>query len=347
LLALWGQPLITSTSNNMIKEEHSPAQPPEPRSLRPFRRFLLLLLLIPALVYIAMFPLAMIPALGFDRWGGSRWAPVLNFGFHADHQNADVVIFGDSSAAAGVDPRLVDAELGIRSIVLPNTLGSLPVTGDMALRRYLEHNTRPRLIVFYFSPWDLDYDRPGKDKFLFEGEQMLLRNGSWHDIASFARRHPLALLAFPWQANSMLGVKNVWMTLRTDRQRDTAQAQGHIDYNDPIGPMHTPCEIPVAYLNDRSSSSVQQVVRRYAARDLHVAVYLAPIPACNNAREITSRTFSELGAAPPATLPATSFAADGLFAHVLPPFVPESSRLLASTLRSRPELAQKPQPASR
>ena len=250
--------------------------------MRSFRRFVYWLLLVPAAVYIAVFPLAMIPALRFDRWGGSKWAPVLNFGFHADHQNADVVIFGDSSAAVGIDPRLLDAELGIRSVVLPNTLGSLPVTGDMALRRYLEHNTSPRLIVFYFSPWDLNYNGPGGEKFLFEGEQMLLRNGSWHDIASFARAHPLALLAFPWQANSMLGVKNVWMTLRSDRQRDTERARGHIDYTDPIGPLQAPCKINDADIRETSSASVERLVSRYAARGLHVAVYLAPIPACSN-----------------------------------------------------------------
>ncbi len=307
--------------------------------MRSFRRFVYWLLLVPAAVYIAVFPLAMIPALRFDRWGGSKWAPVLNFGFHADHQNADVVIFGDSSAAVGIDPRLLDAELGIRSVVLPNTLGSLPVTGDMALRRYLEHNTSPRLIVFYFSPWDLNYNGPGGEKFLFEGEQMLLRNGSWHDIASFARAHPLALLAFPWQANSMLGVKNVWMTLRSDRQRDTERARGHIDYNDPIGPLQAPCKINDADIRETSSASVERLVSRYAARGLHVAVYLAPIPACSNSGIFTERSFAQLGAAPPATLPPPYFAADGMFAHILPPFVPASSRLFVDALRSRRELS--------
>ena len=308
--------------------------------MRSFRRFVGMLLLVPTIVYIATFPLAMIPALRFDRWGGSKWAPVLNFGFHADHQNADIVIFGDSSAAVGVDPRVLDAQLGIRSVVLPNTLGSLPVTGDMALRRYLEHNTSPRLIVFYFSPWDLDYNQPGGEKFLFEGEQMLLRNGSWHDIASFASAHPLALLAFPWQANSMLGMKNVWMTLRSDRQRDTERARGHIDYNDPAGTLQAPCEITAADIRESSSASVEQLMSRYAARGLHVAVYLAPIPACSNSGEITNRDFAPLGAAPPATLPPADFAADGMFAHILPPFVPASSQLFVDALRSRPELSR-------
>jgi len=33
--------------------------------------------------------------------------------------NADMVIFGDSSAFLGVDPRLVEQQLHIKSVVLP------------------------------------------------------------------------------------------------------------------------------------------------------------------------------------------------------------------------------------
>ena len=292
------------------------------------------LLLVPCLFYFAMFPLAMLPGLGFDRWGGDKWAPVLDFGFHADCQNADVVVFGDSSAAVGLDPRLIDAEVGTKSVVLPNTVGSLPVTGDMAVRRYLAHNSPPRLLVFYFLPWNLDYQRTGTGKFYFEGEEMLLRNGSWREIAAFARTHPREMLSFPWEMNSMLGMQNILITLRSNRFRETAEARGHIDYANPVGPMSSPCEIPSAYLRQEGSASVRELVRRYATPQTRVAVYLAPIPDCQNAGLLLRRSFAELGALPPRTLPPSSFAEDGLYGHILPGSVAASSRLFAEALRA-------------
>ena len=72
-----------------------------------FGRYLLLLLLVPGLGYLLMFPLVKFPQLGFDRWGGSKWAPVLDYSYHAAGANADRVIFGDSSAFLGIDPRLI------------------------------------------------------------------------------------------------------------------------------------------------------------------------------------------------------------------------------------------------
>ena len=325
-------------SNERQQEEQRIQQildPPPAFSRSRFVRYALLLLLVPALLYVLMLPLTMLPILRFDRWGGDKWGPVLDFGFHADGQNADVVIFGDSSAAVGVDPRLVDADLGIRSVTLPNTFGSLPVTGDMALRRYLAHNTPPRLIVFYFSPWNLDFQRTGNGKFSFEGEEMLLRNGSWREIAAFARSHPRELLSFPWERNSMLGLQNVLITLRSDRFQQTAAARGHIEYANPIGPLTPPCHIPDSYLQQQNDDSVQTLVHRYATPDTRVVVYLAPVPDCDNADVLLNRSFADLGATPPSILPPQSFAADGLYAHILPGSVAGSSHLFAESLRAR------------
>src|ERR1700753_1737258 len=121
-----------------------------------FRHYLVWLAALPLLVYLIGFVLVRIPS--YERWGGSSWGPILDYAFQAKGENADVVIFGDSSALFAVNPMQMSKQLGLKVINLPNTIGGLPVVGDMALGRYLAGSRPPKLIVFYFTAWDLDYE---------------------------------------------------------------------------------------------------------------------------------------------------------------------------------------------
>src|ERR1700761_2883798 len=151
-----------------------------------FVRFLAWLLLPPLIVYLAGFALVCLPA--YEQWSGSKWAPTLEYAFQTAGQNADVVIYGDSTALYGVDPLQMEKDLGLKVINLPNTMGSLPVVDDLSLKQYLAHNRPPKIIVFYMSSWNLNYMHPWGPR-LFEGEEMLLRHGSWSQIFDYAVHH--------------------------------------------------------------------------------------------------------------------------------------------------------------
>src|SRR5271168_5144205 len=159
-------------------------------------RYLLVFFAVPLTLYLL--PLIALRIPGFERWGGSTYGPALDFGFRSPGQDADVVIFGDSSALYGIDPVQMSAALGVKVINLPNTAGSLPVTGDLALRRYLSTNKKPQLLVFYFAPWGLNYTHE-ESSAIFEGEEMLIRNGTWSEIFAFAKNHRTQSLVFPFQ----------------------------------------------------------------------------------------------------------------------------------------------------
>ena len=305
-----------------------------------FARFLLLFFLVPAALYLAMFALVRVPALGYERWGLSKWGPVLNYPFHVQHLDADVVIFGDSTAFLGIDPRLIRQETGLKTMVMPNTIGSLPVINDLALERYLRQNKTPRLLVFYFTPWNLDYEHHIQKRLNFEGEEMLLRNGTWRDIAGYAVRHPVQLLAFPLQLNSTIGLNNLREALHGSRAADVSQALGHRDYTEPWPPMSAACVIPDHYLDQTGFASLQTLVRKYQARNIQVAVYLAPVPGCRNAARVTQRSFGDLAAAAPVTLPPPDFADDGFFGHLRPQEVPLASHLFAQALVSETKRAR-------
>ena len=273
-----------------------------------FGRFLAWLLGPPAVLYLLMFALVLLPSARFERWGPTKWGPNLQFAFDAK-EDADVLVYGDSSAFLGMDPRIVDAALHVHTVVLPNTVGSLPITGQMSLDRYLARNKPPRLLVLYFTAWDMNYGAPASTRGFFEGEEMLLRNGSGAEILRFARRHPIEFLAFPLRMNSMLGVHLVHTVLRgEDREQQTAEALGHVDYTEPYPPLKTPCTFPEAAVREQIEDSVQADLRRYATAQTKVVVYLAPMPDCQGAETIRREAGSRHTA--PSVLPAEEFGPD-------------------------------------
>jgi hypothetical protein len=302
-----------------------------PRPFRPYGRFFFWFFLIPAVLYLTAIPLVRTPR--YYRWAPSHYGPVLDFAFNTQHENADIVLFGDSSAFLGIDPRLVDRELRLKSLVLPNTAGSLPVLDDRALEFYLAHNTRPRLIVLYFTAWDLDFAHT-RESHLYEGEEMLLRHGSASQIAGFTLKHPLELAAFPFRSYSSLGPGVLKSLLRgVDREGQAAQALGHADDTEDYLPLARNCVIPSRDVSQRQTETVRALAAKYIAQGYRVAVYLAPIPACGNASAFAGLTYNGLAVAPPAVLPASGFLADGLYAHIEPASVPAASHLFAQTIQ--------------
>lgn len=294
---------------------------------------LFLVLVIPILLYPTAFLVVSMPS--YERWATSKWGPVLDYAFDTQPKNADVLIFGDSSAFLGIDPRLVNKELGIKSIVLPATIGSLPVVGDHALRTYLSHNKLPQLLVLYFAPWNLDYKSTGTVG-LFEGEEMLFRYGAKREVIDFIRQHPQEFFKFPFRFYSSFtptALRNAWT--RTNRKLTTANALGHVDYTEDRPALASPCNVPQDFLNDSRMDSVEDLVRRYNTQQIRVMVYLAPIPDCVNVGPVIKRSYGNLGAVPPKLLPSSYFSDDPYYAHLRPVSVPAASELFAQALSKR------------
>lgn len=303
---------------------------------RTYLRYFLLACIIPVIGYMAAFPL--VCSRSYEQWGETQWGPELEFPYAAGTPDADVVIFGDSSAFLGIDPRIVNAQLGIRSVVLPSTVGSLPVIGDGPLREYLAHHSKPKLIVLYFSAWNLDYQHAAKVR-LFEGEEMMMRHARPGEIARFTLQHPLEMAEFPLRLYSSFSSKMVTAILHhQSRTHDIAAGLGHAPYIEKFGPLTDLCRIPPAFLNQRGDSSVEELRKKYESPGTQVMVYLAPIPDCTNSRGMRGRSFAALNAAPPAVLPARNFAADIYYAHIRTPSVPVASRVFADALEQRLEL---------
>jgi hypothetical protein len=309
----------------------APASEPPPARLRPFHRFFLWLFLIPAIIYVTAIPLVLLPS--YFSWAPSHWGPMLDYPWHTQGQNADVVVFGDSSAFLGIDPHRINAQLGIKSLALPDTIGSLPVTRDMPLEFYLAHNTRPRLIVLYFTPWDLNYDNSGETH-LYEGEELILRHGTVQQIKDFALQHPLELPSFPLRTYGSFGPGVLKAMLSgANREQQAAQSLGHMDYSESAyPPIAAGCTLPAEDVTATDTAGVRALAAKYRARGYRVVLYLAPIPGCTNSSVFARQTYNGLALAPPAILPSTFFNQDGLYAHMEPAAVPEASRIFADAI---------------
>ena len=302
------------------------------RAAAPFLRFLFLCLAFSLLGYAAAFPL--LRSSAYLQWRQQQWGPMLDFAFNTGPRDADVVIFGDSSAFIGVDPRLIEAQLGLKTVVLPNTIGSLPITEDMSMRQYLRTHPKPRLLVLYFTAWDLDYRRV-EDAALFEGEEMLFRHGKPWQVVTFALRHPFDTIVFPFRLYNTYGPGILdWLRHGNHAPPSLAPAEGHMDDRDDYPALRASCKITPDLLESNDAASVRSLQQKYA-REMPVLVYLAPLPNCRGASTVEHRSYAALDAAPPAILPAQEIVGDKWFAHIEPPFVPSASRLLANAIAKR------------
>lgn len=308
-----------------------PSGPLAERGMRPYVRYLLLACIIPLIGFVTAFPL--VSSRSYEQWSESQWGPELEFPYAQGTPDADVVIFGDSSAFLGIDPRILNAELGIQSVVLPSTVGSLPVIGDAPLRAYLAHHRQPKLIVLYFSPWNLDFQHAAEAR-LFEGEEMMMRHASGAEIAHYALRHPLEMTEFPLRVYSTFGPKMVMAILHhQSRTQDIAAELGHAPYVAKFGPLSDLCELPSSLLKQRGEQSVAELKQRYGVQGTQIMVYLAPVPRCVNSAPLSHMSSPDLDAAAPRLLSPTYFAADPYYAHIRPASVPEATQSFAEALK--------------
>ena len=318
--------MAAATSDSVLQYTDSPER---------LRRYVFWLLAFTATIWLLPFILVRLP--GFLRWSGSNYGSMLEYSFASSNANADVVIFGDSSALFGIDPLQMSAKLGLKTINLPNTMSSLPVTGDMALRQYLAHSAPPRLIVLYFTAWNSNFSNIDDPDKLFDGEEMLLRHGTLQQIVSYTASHLRELAMFPFKFYTANSVSKSFTHLLHWRQTPPiAPAMGHADLDLPSWKiMKSPCEIKVRVLREAPFDSVEALAKRYSTQKTKVLVYMAPIPACANAQILATLPYSTLPAAPPREMDPSNYDDDGYFTHLDRHGVPEATDNLIAAVSSQ------------
>lgn len=75
----------------------------------------------------------------------------------------DIVIFGDSSGLMGIDPRVLERELGVSVQNFCTLAYAGPEAYATMLKEYLTRNPAPKLVLLAFHPWQLPRHKDWED----------------------------------------------------------------------------------------------------------------------------------------------------------------------------------------
>jgi hypothetical protein len=280
-----------------------------------FRIYLLIVLGISFVFYPLPFFLVRIPS--YPEWSGVSGSNVFEYAFKVDGQNDDVVIYGDSTANHGIDPRQMSKALGLRVVNLPGSYSTLLIDKELALNHYLQSDKPPKLIIFYVSAWDLNYNH--QDALLcppYGGLETLLRHGSKAAILAFFKSYPVLAMKFPLMFyGGNLSAYLVRFNLKREQIQTTIETNGYTDMN---GYIYYPsdCMIPTSLINRIAFDTGRELEARYSTPQTKVLVFAAPIPSCINAQAVTEHFRNQTLVSPPKTLPAPLFVNDKVYGHL-------------------------------
>lgn len=309
--------------------------PDDPEMLR----YLLTLFTVMAVMYAV--PFFLVRSAVYDRINPSFYARPLNYPFATTVRNADVLLFGDSTALLGLNPAQMSSDLGVKVLNLVNTQPSLVVNDDLTLRHYLARNRVPKLIVFYFAPWDFDYIHTDFNaRPTYEGQELLLRQGTHRELIAFARKHPLEALGYPFKFYASAWQLILHKVAHRNQDAQLAATSGHVDNTDPT-PLSSPCKFTPLLLDNIRFDGVRSLGAQYASPQTKILFYVAPVPSCSNVSAVIQHPYEELPAAPPKQVPPQFFSNDVRYIHPLPFAVAQLTRNLTDAVRPLLSSAQK------
>ena len=126
---------------------------------------------------------------------------------------------------------------------------------------------------------------------------------------------------------------NILANARFRRQTELlAETNGHEDAPD-MPSLSPACEIPSSYIAKIRFGWVREMGGENRMPETRILYFVAPIPACENARSVVDRASSVLPAAPPKEMPASLFLEDPFYSHMLAAAVPQATESLIDTVR--------------
>lgn len=240
-----------------------------------------ILLLLPALFLLSS--ILIVRSASFPKVSADPFLLFSDTPFTAKDQDCDILIFGDSTAATGVDPLTVQERTGLKTCNIAQSQSILAIMGTKPLDTFLRHNRPPQVLVLQFAPETLSIAR--EDFFWPEGLTVLLR----HDFGPRAiyrlarnlhQSYGFALWAIKYRISSLRSVPNLHLTETLYRQH-----RGLIVLPKPP---ESRCEMTFSY-EPPDASWIRSLRAKYSTAATQVIVNVSPIPTCAaNAVQISS-----------------------------------------------------------
>ena len=145
---------------------------------------------------ITWFAITVATAPGFPQLMFTPYNQVESYPFSLNHQNCEILIYGDSSAMTGVDPVKVEALTHRKTCNISQTQPTIVATGTLTVDLYLKHNALPKYLVIQLAP-ETFYQPHGLDTLAgFDPIMLMLRHDSGYATTKKLFQNPLPTVRF-------------------------------------------------------------------------------------------------------------------------------------------------------
>ncbi len=212
---------------------------------------------------------------------------VENYPFSLNHEDCEILIYGDSSAMTGVDPVTVAALTHRKTCNISQTQPTVVATGTLTVDLYLKQNALPKYLVIQLAP-ETFYQPHGLDRLAgFNPILLMLRHDLGYATAKKLMQNPLPTLRFlslvlqaRYRPNRAYGASFFELY-----RQPIADYYAHSGFLTMPKPSEGACE-EARPLGTADFGWVDEARRRYEAEGVKVLVLVSPIPECDSQREI-------------------------------------------------------------
>ena len=139
----------------------------------------------------------MVRSADYARNAGDPAIELEDAAFRALQQDCDVLIDGDSTAAVGIDPRIVTAQTGLSACNIATSRPVVEDLGTLPLDTYLLHNRKPRLLIIQYGPEEFyPSTRPWQHVGPYTPLAMVARNFTRWQALGVMTKHPAETVQF-------------------------------------------------------------------------------------------------------------------------------------------------------
>lgn len=228
----------------------------------------------------------------YKRYLDEDWVTGAHDLYTASNRQCDVLIYGDSTAMVGIDPRIVSERTHLKACNIAPSMSSIKLVGTIPLDRYLARNPRPRYLFLQFRPSNMHPHPDPEDRRVgFDGYMPLLRYG-------YPAQAIRQILASPEELIGMMhyAYVNAFITFRERRKGYVSTVQpGAGSYiiltEPPLSQCPNQVEFPLVH---RDIAWVEQTRAHYAPMADKLIFDAAPTSPCNHVVEEWGRTLSGL-----------------------------------------------------
>jgi hypothetical protein len=225
---------------------------------------------------------------GFPQSMFTPYNQVENYPFSLNHDDCEILIYGDSSAMTGIDPVRLEALTHRKACNISQTQPTVVATGTLPIDLYLKQNALPKYLVIQLGP-ETFYQRHGLDTLAaFDPIMLMMRHDQGYATAKKLLQNPLPTLRFlsivlqaRYWPNRAYGAS--FMGLYRGAIADYYAHSGFLTI--PKGP-EGGCGGPRPLGGPADFGWIDEARRRYEAEGVKVLVLVSPIPECDSQREI-------------------------------------------------------------